>query len=101
MAISEITMIWALNSPVYAAKVIKSNLISDEQKEQLINKYGETQVAAWTTEDDTTYDIDDIECTIGSLQPPFALAKASGSDDSKPSIFEELRNFGANLVKAG
>ena len=72
MSISSIDMAKALNSSAYAEKIVKSGNLSEEQRQRLSNKYGESQLTNWEN-DSTVYQIDDTDETT----------KTSSSDKSR------------------
>ena len=63
MAISAADMTKALNSPTYAERLLKNPncALSEEQKTELTDKYGQNKVAEWqkAAKDDNRYEIED------------------------------------------
>ena len=83
MGLNSVDMDLALTSESYAARCIRSGIISDSERIQLINTWGSDKVKLWESVDNTQYKISD-EKWDGSKEAAKEKAKeATGHDGSK------------------
>ena len=83
MGINSVDMDLALTSESYAARCIRSGIISDSERIQISNKWGSNKVKLWESVDNTQYKISDDKWD-GSKEAAKEKAKeATGHDGSK------------------